>query len=72
MSRKKGGFINIRHNDVRDLTAKLSSEVCHDEQVESTLLLLTGERMEYRTATGTNEATLDIRARGFWIREQHF
>ena len=27
---KKGGFINIRHNGVRHLTAKLLSEVCHD------------------------------------------
>ena len=30
MSCKKGGFINIRHDDVRDLAVKLLSEVCHD------------------------------------------
>ena len=63
---KKGGFINIRHNDVRGLIAKLLSEICHDVQVESTLLPLTGERMEHRTATETNEARLDIRVRGLW------
>ena len=34
MSCKKGGFINIRYNDVRDLTAKLLSEVCHNVHVE--------------------------------------
>ena len=39
MSCKIGGFINIRNNDVRDLTAKLLSEVCHDVQVEPKLLL---------------------------------
>ena len=27
---KKGVFICIRHIDVRDLTAKLLSEICHD------------------------------------------
>ena len=68
MSCKKGGFINIRHNNVRDLTAKLLSEVCHDVQVEPILLPLIGEPMEHRTAIETNEARLDIRARGFWIR----
>ena len=78
ISCKKGVFISIRHNDVRDLTAKLSeevchdvchylSEVCHDVQVEPTLLPPTGERMEHRSAIETNEARLDIRARGLWI-----
>ena len=68
MSCKKEGFINIRHNDVRDLTAKLLSEIFHDVQVEPTLLPLTGDRMEHRTAIETKEARLDIRVRGFWIR----
>ena len=70
MSCKKRGFINIRHNYERDLTAKLLSEVCHDVQVEPTLLQLIGERMKHRTAIETNEARLGIRARGFWIRGQ--
>ena len=42
MSFKKEGFINIHQKDVSDLTAKLLSKVCHDVQVESTLLPLTG------------------------------
>ena len=42
MSYKKGGFINIRHNNVRDSTAELLSEIYHDMQVEPTLLPLTG------------------------------
>ena len=60
MSCKKGGFINICHNDVR--------EVCNDVQVEPTLLPLTGKQMKHRTAIETNEARLDIKARGFWIQ----
>ena len=49
MSCNKGGFINIRHNYVGDLTAKLLSEVRHDVQVEPTLLPLAGEWMEHCT-----------------------
>ena len=64
---KKGRFINIHHNDAVHLTAKLLSGVCRDMQVEPTLLPLTEEWMEHRTAIETNEARLDIRARGFWI-----
>ena len=67
---KKAGFSNICHNDERDLTARFLSEVFHNVQVEPTLLLLTGERLEYRTAIETSKARLDIRARGFWIRGQ--
>ena len=36
-------------------------------QVDSTLLPLTGESVEHRTAIEINEARLDIIARGFWI-----
>ena len=54
MSCKKGGFINIRQNDVKDFTVKLLSEVDHHVQVEPTLFPLTGERMEHRTATEAN------------------
>ena len=60
MSCKKGEFINIRHYDVKDLRAKLLSEVSHDVLVESTLLPLTGKRMEHRTAFETNEARLTL------------
>ena len=70
MSCKKSGFINICHNNARDLIAKILSEVCHDVKVEPTLLPLTGERMKHRTAIETNEARLGIRARGFGIRGQ--
>ena len=52
------------------MTVKLLSEVCHDVQVEPTLLSLTEEWMEHRNAIEAKEATSDIRVRGFWIRGQ--
>ena len=60
MSLKKGGLIKICHSNVRDLTAKLLSEVCHDVQVEPTLLPLTGEQMKHRAAIETSEARLAL------------
>ena len=30
----KGGFPTIRHNEIRDLTANLLTEVCHGVQVK--------------------------------------
>ena len=32
MSCKKGGLVTIRHNDLRDLTVKVLSEVCNDTE----------------------------------------
>ena len=46
MSCKKGGFVTHRHNELRDITAKLLSEVC---KVEPLLTTLTGEAFQQRT-----------------------
>ena len=70
MNRKKGGFVSIRHNDLRDLTANMLSEVCKDVEIEPKLTPLTGEVLGSRTANTTNQARLDIRARGVWERGQ--
>ena len=43
MSCKKGGFIHLRHNDLRGLTANMISEVCKDTEVEPKLTPLSGE-----------------------------
>ena len=60
MSCNKGGFINTRYNDVRDLTAKILSNLCHDMQIEPTLLPLSREWMEQRRCIDFNEVRLDI------------
>ena len=70
MSCKKGGLVSIRHNDIRDLTAKILREVCNDVEVEAKLIPLTGEQLQYRLAITGDEARLDIRARSFWVRGQ--
>ena len=66
MSCKKGGFVSIRHNDLRDLTAKMLSKTCSDIEIEPKLKPLTGKEIDSRTADTRNEAGLDIRARGVW------
>ena len=60
MSCKKGGLGSIRHNDIRDLTAKILREVCNDVEVEAKLIPLTGEQLQYRSAITGDEARLDI------------
>ena len=70
MSCKKGGFITIRHNDLRDLTANLLTEVCKDVDIEPQLLPVMGETFENRTANTSNEARVDIKSRRFWVRGQ--
>ena len=40
---KRGGFVTIRHNEVRDFKAKLLGETCNDVAVEPLLTPLTGE-----------------------------
>ena len=34
LSRPKGGFPSLRHNEVRDLTANVMAEVCHYVSIE--------------------------------------
>ena len=65
MSCEKGGFVSIRHNDIRDLTARTVSEVCKDTEIEPKLLPLSGEELHERTINRSNEARTDIEARGF-------
>ena len=64
----KKGFVSIRHNDLRDLTAKMLSEVCKDTKIERKLTQLTGEEIDTRTANTTNETRSDIAAPAVWER----
>lgn len=70
MSCKKGGFVSLRHNEVRDITAQLLKEVCNDVGVEPTLLKMSGESLSAKSTKCNNEVRLDVSARGFWIRGQ--
>ena len=61
-----GGFPTIRHNELRDFTASLLSEVCHGVSVEPHLQPLTGETFSLYSAIVEDGARLDVAANGFW------
>ena len=70
LSCKKGDFISLRLNQIRDLRANLLKIICHGVLIEPTLQQVTGESLHERTANITDEARVDIAARGFCISEQ--
>ena len=61
-----GGFPTIRHNEVRNITAHLMSDVCHNVGIKPTLQPLSTERLFHQTANTEDGARLDIKAQGFW------
>ena len=65
LSCKKGGFITLRHNHMRNETTELLSQVTKDVKIEPVLQSLTGETFDQRTANTSDDARLDISARGF-------
>ena len=70
MSCQKGGFISIRHDEIRVITCSLLKEVCSNVTKEPLLQPLQGEEFNYKTAKVKQEARVDISARGFWNRLQ--
>ena len=66
LSCPRGGFPTIRHNEVRDVTANLLTEICHDVKTEPDLQPLTGETMTRSTSITADGARLDIAVNGFW------
>ena len=62
----KGGFPSIRHNEVRDLTATLLTEMCNDMCIEPELQPVTDEELTGSTANSWAEAHLDIAANRVW------
>ena len=69
LSCKKGGFVTLRHNIIRNITADLLTEICKDVRIEPSLQTITGEEMPKGSIT-SNEARLDVSARDFWIPYQ--
>lgn len=66
LSCPNGAFPTIRHNEIRDITAQLLTQVCPDVSIEPALQPLTGERLILRSASTEDNARLDVKARGFW------
>ena len=59
---KKGGFVSLRHNSLRNLTANLLTSTCKDVSIEPQLTPLTGEVFTEKTANTSNDARLDVKA----------
>ena len=70
LSCPRGAFPMIRHNEVRDLTGMLLTEVCHNVKLELGLQTLTGEELNCNTANTQDQARVDIAARDFWGNRQ--
>jgi hypothetical protein len=62
---KCGGYVSLRHDSLRNTTAKLLDQVCSDVYPEPPLINVAGEQLP----PGTNVqdgARLDVSARNFW------
>ena len=66
LSCSRGGFPSIRHNEIRDITATLLTEVCHDVCVEPDLQPVTTDQLSGASANRQDGARLDISANGIW------
>ena len=66
LSCAKGGFPSIRHNEIRNLTATLLTEVCHEVTIEPELQPVTNEVLTGPTANAQTGARLDNAANGVW------
>ena len=71
MSCRKGGFVTLRHNEVRHITTTLLSDICKDVKFEPSFLILNWEEQTVRKTAKTNdEVRFDICARSFWVISQ--
>ena len=70
MTCASGGYPSARHDEVRDVLAEALKEVSRDVETEPILLAYEDENLAGRSANRAPDARLDIRARGFWTRQQ--
>ena len=64
------GF-KLNKGEFRDaIRSRYNKQLYKDVEIEPRLQPITGEQMHYRTATSGDEGRLDIKARGFWRRNQ--
>ena len=66
LSCAKGGFPTIRHNEIRDLTANLLTEVCSEVCIEPHLQPTTPDQLSGATANAQDGARLDVSANRVW------
>ena len=66
---KKGGYVSMRHNAIRDTEANIMKEVATDVVTEPNLLPVGNVELVYGSNTQA-QALLDISARGIWSRHE--
>ena len=66
LSCAKGGFPSLRHNEIRDITASLLTEVCSQVCVEPDLQPVTSDQLNGASANSQDSARLDVSANGVW------
>ena len=68
LSCPRGGFPSIRHNEIRDLTARLLTEVCRDVRIEPDLqpIPVISPLIGGASANSSEGARLDVAVNGFW------
>ena len=62
---KKGGYVTLRHNALRNTEAAIITEVCHDVKIEPTLIPVENAQLN-QGANIQDGARLDVSARGVW------
>ena len=61
-SRLEALHLYITHNELRDITAELITEVCHNVSTEPTLQPFTNEHLVHRTGNREDGTRLDVAA----------
>ena len=65
---KKGGFVTMCHNNLRDFQADMPSKIVHHVETEPEVQSVTGEIIE---GLSGNASRPNIRARGVWRAGQN-
>ena len=63
---RRGGYVVMRHNQIRDTIADVMKEVCHDVRVEPHLIPIESESLINSNASTEDNARLDVSGRGVW------
>ena len=71
MNCHRGGFVNIRHDSIRNFEAQLLKQVCNDVQVEPLLQPVPEGMIFHASANTRKDARLDVRAKSFWREGQN-
>ena len=67
LSCKIGGFVPLRHNELRDITADVVTEVCKDITRETILESTLNDNANYQKSSNTSdEARVDLSMLGLW------